>query len=319
MSGLYSFFERPYPSANGVLLHGPAPVLVDPGFGSDVGDLMKWLSANGVQPEALTLVVNTHYHSDHVGGNHALQTAYGVNIAAHPADAELINRRDPTACAAEWLRQPVESYTVNQPLRDGDCIDTGAGVWRVLHTPGHTVGHISLFQRETGVLIAGDTAHSNDVGWLNPFIEGDNSLAQSIESLKRLAASNARVAFSGHGSTIGEPATAIASGLRRLNRWVTDPEGAAWHAAKRILAYALMIEGGIPRNSLDAYLAAAPWAADFARTTFSMTSDRFAKTLLDSMLASGSIAWREDRLVASSPHTPTVPTWPRSPVVPSRW
>jgi glyoxylase-like metal-dependent hydrolase (beta-lactamase superfamily II) len=57
-------------------LHGPAPVLVDPGFGSEVPDLMKRLAANSVRPEELALVVNTHYPSDHVGGNYALQNEY---------------------------------------------------------------------------------------------------------------------------------------------------------------------------------------------------------------------------------------------------
>jgi glyoxylase-like metal-dependent hydrolase (beta-lactamase superfamily II) len=86
------------------------------------------------------LIVNTHYHSDHVGGHHALQGEYGLEIAGHPHDAELVNRRDPDTGAAEWLRQPIESYRVNRPLQDGDTIETGAASWHVLHTPGHTRG-----------------------------------------------------------------------------------------------------------------------------------------------------------------------------------
>ena len=48
-----SFFQRPYPSANAVLLHGPAPVLVDTGFGADIDGLLDWLRAEGIAPERL--------------------------------------------------------------------------------------------------------------------------------------------------------------------------------------------------------------------------------------------------------------------------
>src|SRR5205807_1578835 len=112
------FFERPYPSANMVLIRGPRPVLVDTGFGSDLPATEGLLHAAGVAPADLHLLVNTHYHSDHVGGNHGLQGRYGLPVAAHPWEAGPINRRDPEACGAAWLDQPVEPYTVTQPLAD---------------------------------------------------------------------------------------------------------------------------------------------------------------------------------------------------------
>ena len=84
-----SFFARPYPSANVVLLHGSRPVLVDTGFGADVPALLHWLQTQDVTPAALALVVNTHFHCDHSGGNHALQAMHGVFIAAQAAEAAL--------------------------------------------------------------------------------------------------------------------------------------------------------------------------------------------------------------------------------------
>ena len=119
------FFERPYPSANSILLKGVRPVLVDSGFGSDTDELLSWLLAQGVSPEKLSLVVNTHHHSDHVGGNYRLQNDYGIPIAASYTEAKNINRRDPEACGARWLAQAVEPYTVNRFLHEGDVIGTG--------------------------------------------------------------------------------------------------------------------------------------------------------------------------------------------------
>lgn len=316
---LHVFLERPYPSANAILLQGPAPVLVDPGFGSGITDLESQLADNGLTPDQLALVVNTHYHSDHVGGNHALQEQYGVVVAAHAHDAEMINRRDPAACAAEWLRQPVESYAVDRPLEEGDSIDTGAATWQVLHTPGHTVGHISLFEPTTGVLIVGDAVHATDVGWLNPVLEGTDSLTRSIETLERLQSLAPRLALSGHGPAIVDPPAAFRTARNRFERWRSDPEGMAWHAAKRILAYALMIEGGMDAKNVAPYLEASPWVHDFAIAPFATTSTQFGEMLVQELLRSRGARWENDRLVASAPHTRTDPSWPRSAVRTSRW
>ncbi|MEM7351473.1 MAG: MBL fold metallo-hydrolase, partial [Acidobacteriota bacterium] len=64
------FFERPYPSANMVLVRGSRPCLIDTGYGSDYRETVRLLRDAGVEPERLKWVVNTHYHCDHVGGNH---------------------------------------------------------------------------------------------------------------------------------------------------------------------------------------------------------------------------------------------------------
>ncbi|WP_257144903.1 MBL fold metallo-hydrolase [Bacillus pseudomycoides] len=89
----------------------------------------------GVSPEELHLIVNTHYHSDHVGSNYHLQKNYAVTIAAHKWDADLINSCDPEACSAEWLDQPVEPYRVDTKLSDNDEINTGSRTLKVLvHT-----------------------------------------------------------------------------------------------------------------------------------------------------------------------------------------
>ena len=61
------FFERTYPSANMALIRGESAVLVDTGYSSDLTDTENLLREAGVPPESLSLIVNTHYHSDHVG------------------------------------------------------------------------------------------------------------------------------------------------------------------------------------------------------------------------------------------------------------
>src|SRR5690242_12907257 len=98
-----TFFERPFPSANMALVRGERPVLVDTGYGGDLAGTERLLRAAGCGPERLSLIVNTHYHSDHVGGNHGLQRRHAIPIAAHRWEADLVNGRDREACGAAWL------------------------------------------------------------------------------------------------------------------------------------------------------------------------------------------------------------------------
>lgn len=163
------FFERVFPSANMVLIRTRLPILIDTGFGSDVPETEHLLRTAGVLPEQLHPVVNTHYHCDHVGGDHALQQRYDLPIAAHRWDALTINYRDPEVCSAAWLNHPVESYRVTHYLGDGDEIDAGDVKLQVLHTPGHTLGHLSLYALDEQILICGDVVHRDDVALISSF------------------------------------------------------------------------------------------------------------------------------------------------------
>lgn len=313
-----SFFHGAHPGANAVLLHGARPVLVDSGFGSQADALAAWLRGQGVAPERLALVVNTHHHSDHVGGNFLFRRL-GVPIAAHAVDAALVNARDPEACSAAWLRQPAPPYAVAQPLDEGDEIDTGAAVWRVLHTPGHTFGHISLWCARERVLIAGDAVHADDLGWLAPCRDGPRTLAWMRASVARLAALDVAVSLSGHGPACRDFAAACAAAEARLGRWERAPERMAWHACKRVFASALMIAGGMTEAGLRNYLLDAPWFCDHARAAFGVEPAELVAPMVTEMLRSGAAARKDARLVATAPHDAVPPRWAASVPMPADW
>ncbi len=313
------FFRRSFPSANMVLIRGEEPVLVDTGFGSDVAETASLLERAGVAPHRLGLIVNTHHHSDHVGGNHALQKRYGVPVAAHRWEAALVNHRDAEACSAVWLDQPVEPYRVDRLLFEGDEICAGELTFRVLHTPGHTLGHISLYEAKAQALICGDAVHGDDVAWLNLFREGAGALERAMASVARLSSLPLRWACSGHGAAIHDPQAAFAAALRRYESWLNQPERVAWHGLKRIFAYALMLKNGLAEEDLEPYLLSCPWFHDYSRHAFGLLPADFVAPLLAEMLRSGAAAWQEGRLVALAPHRPPPPGWPFGPVKPKDW
>jgi glyoxylase-like metal-dependent hydrolase (beta-lactamase superfamily II) len=314
-----SFFLRLYPSANVLLLHGRRPVLVDTGFGADVPMLLRWLEAQGVATSALSLVVNTHSHCDHSGGNYALQALHGVFIAAQAEEAALVNRRDPDACRAEWLRQPIEPYRVNRRLHDGDLVSTGKAAWQVVATPGHTAGHISLHSAEHGILVLGDALHDADIGWLNPYREGAASLDRAAESIERLATLPARVGYSGHGPAITDLPAAFDRARRRLRSWREKPERIAWHACKRIFSHNLMLTDGIEDAAIPGVLLDAPWFRSHAELAFGMAPDAFVPLLVSEMLRSKAARWQNGRLVAAAAHQVPRAGWPQAPTMPAAW
>ncbi|GGK55110.1 MBL fold metallo-hydrolase [Streptomyces flaveus] len=120
-----TWWQRPFPDANTLLLQDRRPALIDSGFVGHAEETAAWARA---QAGTLGLVVNTHWHSDHVGGNALLQ-AGGATIAAGAPEAEAIFRRDPGCCAAEYLNQPVAPYTVDIPHDDGQVLRPGDADW----------------------------------------------------------------------------------------------------------------------------------------------------------------------------------------------
>ncbi len=316
---MIQFFHRPYPSANCVLLRGHRPVLVDTGFGADVPELLAWLETQQTPAASLSLILNTHSHCDHAGGNHELQRRFGTTIAASAVEAAPVNARDPDACRAWWLRQPIEAYAVAQSLEPDDAIVTGSSAWRLVATPGHTAGHISLHSAELGVLILGDALHAADLGWLNPYREGGDSLDRAEDTIDRLARLPAATGYSGHGPAIHDLPAAFARAKRRLLSWREAPERIAWHACKRIFSHGLMLEGGLAEPAVAPMLLDCPWFRDHAKLAFGVTPEAFVPMLVAEMLRADAAFWREGRLVARAPYAPVRPGWRHSSAQPVHW
>lgn len=313
------FFERPFPSANVVLIKTERPVVIDTGYGSDIDETLGLIRREGVDPASLTFAINTHYHSDHVGGNHRLQTEYGVPVAAHETEAATINERNADACAARWLDQPVEAYRVDEVLRDGDEVDAGEVTLRVVATPGHTRGHLSVYVPEFKILICGDAVHSDDVCWINSFLEGADALERTIDSIDRLSQFDVRWFCSGHGPATDDPGAAFDRARKRLAGWRTAPERMAWHAMKRIFVYQLMIRNGMAREDVTAYLLRTPWYSDYVTGCMDADPGQFVQVFLEELDRSGAARWEGDRLLPAMAYTKPDPEWTQLRTDPGDW
>lgn len=296
--------QRSFPDANLLLFEGARTALVDSGFVGHAEQTAEWVRGRLGMAD-LALVVNTHWHSDHVGGNGLLQSA-GAGIAASAPDADALARRDPGCCVAEYLDQPVAPYAVDETLADGQVVRLGEADWQVVATPGHTAGHLCLWQPEERLLVVGDALSTYDVGWVNLALDGPDAAATALASLQRLVDLAPRALLTAHGPLPPDPGAALAKALSRAGRLVDDPDGAVWYGARRVFAYALMIREGIPADEVECYLLARAWLTDAARL-LRRTPGSLATELVATMLSSGAVVARDGRLRAAAEHTSVPP------------
>lgn len=294
--------SRRFPNANMLLLRGERPAVVDTGFAAHAeatADAVK-----SVLPR-VERVVNTHWHSDHVGGNALLQ-ARGAEVIASAVDAEPIARRDPGCCVAEYLDQPVPAYVVDTPVEHADRLHLGEREWTVHHVPGHAAGHIALHEPQARLLVVGDTLTSYDVGWVNVMLEGVQALDAALDSVTRLAELDVALILPGHGPVITDPAAALAKAAQRLRRQRESLPFAVDYGVRRVLSYQLMISGGRPVDGIVDYLLAQPWPHD-AAALVGVPVEQLLEDLVRSSVDSGALQVVDGRLCASLEHEPADP------------
>ena len=197
-------------------------IVVDPG--DDVGRILEILQRHGLK---LRAIVSTHTHIDHVGGLAELHRATGAPVMIHEADMELYKHLD---IQAQWLGVATPAMTpIEDFVKEGDAVRWGGFAARVLHTPGHTPGSISLVIEpgatgtalaggnrthessaerqnvtEPGILLAGDTLFQRSIGRTDLW---GGSMEQIMESLreKLMQLPDDTLVHPGHGgsTTIG--------------------------------------------------------------------------------------------------------------------
>lgn len=227
----------PFPvgPVNAYLLPGAPLTLIDSGPKTEAAQavLERGVRDAGSRIEDIRRIVLTHGHSDHFGNTQWVVSRSGAQVFANPSDRPkfagdrwIIDHLRTHFLAAglpesflgtfterlRAMRQFFDAVTKFEVLNDGDVLDANGARLRVLHCPGHSLGHICLYH-DDGALIAGDLLLEEISP--NPIVEFDDrgsripTLPQYLHSLRRILLLNCDVAYPGHGGPIANPSARI--------------------------------------------------------------------------------------------------------------
>lgn len=178
-------------------------VIVDPGCStaSEEDALFGFIDSHQLKP---LMVINTHGHIDHIMGNEAVKSRYGIKAAAHPeAKNDFIRSRQQAMMFGLPMIQECKSPEME--LEDDEIIQVGNSTLEVISTPGHARGSVSLYAPVEGWVFTGDALFCRSIGRTD--LPGGNfdELRESIRSRLFTLPDDTEV-YCGHGesTTIGE-------------------------------------------------------------------------------------------------------------------
>lgn len=208
--------------ANAYLIRGKKTVVVDTGAPGSAPRILRALARQGVAGKDVSLILLTHAHSDHAGSAAALCEALDAPVAIHAADAEMLRRGDNGLFHAVGLEAAMSKPFVDKPfpglaadvLIDEETDLTRYGIQgRLLHTPGHSPGSISLLLPD-GEAIAGDILRGGIMGGVllsgrpsYPYFLYDLDDKRELRrSIQKVLEAGAQRLYVGHGGPLSRRA-----------------------------------------------------------------------------------------------------------------
>jgi glyoxylase-like metal-dependent hydrolase (beta-lactamase superfamily II) len=175
---------------------GNSAVLVDAGFPGQAPAVRAAIESTGIPFSRLRTIVVTHLDWDHIGGlAKIVADVPGIDVLAHEQEKPFIQgdetfikspQRNATGPAPTFTVPDFARTKVTKQVGDGDVLEVSGGV-DIIHTPGHTLGHICLYHRQSRTLIAGDALNVVEDKLVGPNPLYTHDLNQATESLKKLA------------------------------------------------------------------------------------------------------------------------------------
>ncbi len=290
------FIERDWLSANGVLLDdGRRAALVDTGYVKH-RDLTLALVRHALGERPLDLVINTHLHSDHCGGNAALQAAYGPRTLIPEASADAVRDWGEGLTFAS-TGQRCERFGFDATLEDGATIGLGGLSWRVIAAPGHDPDSVILHCASERILISADVLWASGFGIVFPELEGESGFAEQRAMLERIDGLDVALVLPGHGPMFTDVRGALRTARQRLERLAADPANNARYAAKALLKYQLLDEERIPLEQVPDRMRSVPVTMEANRRYLGMSVEALSAWTVGELVRAGAARIEDGMLV----------------------
>jgi glyoxylase-like metal-dependent hydrolase (beta-lactamase superfamily II) len=233
-------FERGWLSSNNILfMDDDTAALVDSGYVTHASQTLALLQ-HALQGRALDLLVNTHLHSDHCGGNALLQQTYDCRTLIPVADMPAVAAWDEEALTYAATGQQCDPFRFDGSIADDDQLQLGGFDWQVLAAPGHDPHSMILYCPQEGILISADALWEHGFGVIFPELEGESGFAEQAAILQTISELDVRLVIPGHGAPFSDVQGALQRARQRLDYLSADPQRNARNALKVLLAFILL-------------------------------------------------------------------------------
>lgn len=244
-------FERGWLSSNNLLLTDTdCTVLIDSGYATHAAQTVALVQqALGQRP--LDVLANTHLHSDHCGGNAALQAAYpGLHTLIPPGLSAPVRAWDEDGLSYRPTGQTCPPFRFQGLLESGQTRHWAGLTWEVHAAPGHDPHSVVLFAPGPRLLVSADALWENGFGVVFPELEGLHAFDEVAASLDLIERLDPACVVPGHGPVFEDVAGALARARRKLEAFAQAPDKHARYGAKVLLKFKLLEWGRIGRAEL---------------------------------------------------------------------
>jgi len=294
--------ERGWLSSNSILfLEGDRAAVLDSGYVTHAAQTVA-LVDNALAGRRLCRLLNTHSHSDHIGGNAALTAAFGCRVIVPQGIDATIAEWDEEALLLSPLGQSAARFRHDATIAAGDEVELGGLCWRAIAVPGHDMDALAFHNPEQRLLISGDALWRNGFGVIFSELlrhpEGAGGLRAARETLDELARLPIDVVIPGHGAPFVEVGDAFERAYQRLAAFEADVELLARHALKVILAFALLERRRLERAELPAFLARLSFCQSVNARYLQHSDEALAHWLVRDLVRAGAVREVEGMLLA---------------------
>ena len=297
-----TLFERGWLSSNNILIRGKNHcALIDSGYASHAAQTLA-LVRSALQGQPLDLLLNTHLHSDHCGGNALLQTHYPqLQTLIPPGHARFVTRWDPVALSYQPTGQDCPPFGFSAALQPDTELVLGDQTWQVHAAPGHDPHSVILFQPAQRLLVSADALWENGFGVVFPELDGADAFDEVARTLDVIAALAPALVIPGHGAPFADVSEALARARKRLDSFSRAPEKHRRYAAKVLLKFKLLDARSLPLADLLQWTQSTPLMQQIhqASSPTDLPFPDWVLTLLDELVRNGA-ARRDPQTVSNA-------------------
>jgi glyoxylase-like metal-dependent hydrolase (beta-lactamase superfamily II) len=292
-------FERGWLSANNVLLFdGTEATLVDSGYVTHAGQTVALVRA-GLDGRRLGRLINTHSHSDHIGGNASVQRAFGCTITVPVGMERAVENWDEAALLLSTAAQSGERFTFDATLAEGDRFVAGELEWQAIAAPGHDMDALAYYNPERRILMSADALWRDGFGILFADVlgtgDGLGEARRTLEAIGRLAVD---VVIPGHGAPFAEFDDALERAFARIRAFEADGARMARNAIRACVTFKLLEVRSMALDELPRHLDETPLYRAANARFLGLDPDALAGWLVKELERAGVARREKNRLVA---------------------